>query len=59
MKYEYIRTEISMDDLSKLNALASVGFRVVAVVNEPRYVALEDFAGMVPVNYALLERPLP
>jgi len=59
VKYEYIRLELNMGDLTALNGLSSVGFRVVAVLSEPRYVAVDDFAGMVPINYALLERPIP
>jgi hypothetical protein len=48
-----------MNDLSKLNALASVGFRVVSVVQEQHYREYEAARGMVTINFALLERPLP
>jgi hypothetical protein len=56
-RYEYIRIEIDMGDLTKLNSLSSVGWRVVGVVQEKRvtqYMGTPTWA-----NFALLERPLP
>lgn len=56
--YEYIRIGLDMGNLDELNRLASVGFRVVAVVPNIFYVAGNDLQFETP-QYALLERPLP
>ena len=45
--YEYIRLDLDMGDLSELNSLSSVGWKVVAIL--PR----NDGEG-----YVLLERPI-
>jgi hypothetical protein len=50
-RYEYIRLAIDIGDLLELNGLSSVGFRVLAVVDERE--------GSDIVHYALLERELP
>ena len=44
--YEYIRLSFDYDDLSEMNRLSSIGWRVVAVTGP--YTSL----------YALLERPM-
>lgn len=68
LKYEYIRLAIDVGDLSELNSLSSVGFRVVAVIDETETVYDPTFdktkPGIIPcaecvVHYALLERELP
>jgi hypothetical protein len=58
MKYEYIRIGLDMGDLNDLNSLASVGFRVVAIVPNHFYVDGDEPQFETP-QYALLERPLP
>ena len=67
-KFEYIRLAIDVGDLSELNGLSSVGFRVVAVIDEveafvdPTLDPHMPWASAVSnrvVHYALLERELP
>ena len=67
-KFEYIRLAIDVGDLSELNGLSSVGFRVVAVINEVETVVDPTLDPHLPwsssfshrlVHYALLERELP
>ena len=55
-RYEYIRLAIDVGDLSELNGLSSVGFRVVAVIDEWELGGLTDFER---IHYALLEREIP
>jgi hypothetical protein len=60
MTYEYIRLKIDTGDLKGLNGLSSMGWRVVAIVQEPHLYTVEGhwpFSQME--NFALLERPLP
>ncbi len=61
MKYEYIRLAVDVGDLSELNSLSSVGFRVVAVIDEKdsAYVDSDGCIYRGLVHYALLERELP
>jgi len=67
-KFEYIRLAIDVGDLSELNGLSSVGFRVVAVIDEVEAVVDPTLDPRLPwsssfserlVHYALLERELP
>jgi hypothetical protein len=53
-RYEYIRLEFDLGDLKKLNGLSSVGFRVVAVIDERITGRINYLA-----HFALLERELP
>ena len=48
MRYEYIRLLFDFGDLSELNHLSSVGWRIVSVVRYDQH-----------AYWALLERPLP
>jgi len=50
MRYEYIGLDFDFGDLSELNRLSSVGWKVCAVLKEP--LSTHSFT-------ALLERPLP
>ena len=52
--YEYIRLEFDLGDLKELNSLSSVGFRVVAVIDEHITGRMNYLA-----HFALLERELP
>lgn len=60
-RYEYIRIEIDMGDLSELNVLSGTGWKVVAVIDEevngPTYGDIEA-EGIHTIHFALLERPL-
>jgi hypothetical protein len=58
MKYEYIRVQFDLGDLTEINKLASVGFRVVVVVPNHYFVNGDDLQFDTP-QYALMERPLP
>jgi hypothetical protein len=53
-RYEYIRLEFDVNDLKELNGLSSVGFRVVAVIDE-RITGRMNYLA----HFALLERELP
>ena len=55
--FEYISIKLDFGDLDELNRLASVGFRVVAVVPNHFYVDLDE--QFETPQYALLERSLP
>jgi hypothetical protein len=54
--FEYIRLPLDMGDLSELNALSSVGWRVVAVVYHK--LTGDLLKDREHENYALLEREL-
>lgn len=56
IRYEYIRLEVDMGNLTELNGLASSGWHVVAIVDE---VQTKAHGYKHVVHYALLERPLP
>lgn len=58
-KYEFIRIELDMGDLDQLNGLGSVGFRVVAVVQEQSTWKTTGTGAPLLTNFALLERELP
>ncbi len=66
-KFEYIRLAVDVGDLDELNRLASVGFRVMAVIDETETVYDPSFDKTQPgiissyehtVHYALLEREI-
>ena len=66
-KFEYIRVKVDIGDLAELNQLSSVGFRVVAIIDETETFIDEELNPSEPwtapfteytAHYALLEREL-
>lgn len=53
MRYEYIRVEFDIGDLTKINIYSMNGWRVVAIVPG------DIITGQRLNHYALLERPIP
>lgn len=56
MRYEYIRIEFDIGDLSELNNYSMNGWRVVTIYRNPHYAKGSTIKNM---DYALLERPIP